>query len=236
MALSLLPTFSQLRRTKYAMTHNWTFTILPGMLSNPLFAPVTGFLMQLIEGYAGGYEVGGTKLGSAGGVNMNCTSSTIPRSRLKVIKEMIHGMPVQQVCGREDTSGTIELKFLDLYDLRIFKLFEILKQLGADRFSGKPTTYEIPYIKMKVEAKIDDGVLLTLYDGNRWRPTTQYRLLDAYVIDAAHTPLGSDEQMIETTVTIQYLNYDIVDVGIFGALDLIPGLNLLGESKSMLSL
>jgi hypothetical protein len=236
MAISLLPSFKQLRNTKYAMTHNWTLTLLPSMLHNPLFAPVVGFLTQLIEGYSGGVEAFGERWGSAGGVTMNCTSATLPQSKLRVIKDKIHGMTVQTVCGREDTSGELKLTFLDLYDLRVFKLFEILKQMGADRFSGKPTTYTIPVVGINVDAKIDDGLVLTLYDGNRWRPTTQYRLLDAYCIDATHSPLSSEENMIETTVTIQYLNYDIVDVGLFGALDLIPGINLFGKSRSMLSL
>jgi hypothetical protein len=61
-------------------------------------------------------------------------------------------------------------------------------------------------------------------------------MLDVYCIDATHSPLSSEETMIDTTVTLQYLNYDIVDVGLFGAVDTFTDINLLGKSKSLRSL
>lgn len=218
MAVTLLPHFGQVRQNKYALTHNWTLTILPSMLSNPLFAPLLSFFTNIIDGFAGG------------GVSLNCTSSTVPKSRVKVIRDVIHGQSVQQVAGREPVAGEITLEFLEAHDMRVFKLFEIWMQCLADRFSGNATKIDLPFLK-PIEMTIRDGVVLTLYDDNRWQPRTQYNLLDVACTSVSHSDLSSSPGFVTTTVTLAYLNYDLIDIGLIGAANLIKGVDLLGNSS-----
>ena len=217
MPVTLMPHFSQYRQNKFALAHNWTITMLPEFLNNPLFAPLVGFLTQMIDGFLGG------------GVSINCKSSTVPKSKVKIIRDVIHGMSVQQVCGREPTAGEITLTFLDANDLRVFKLFEMLKQLTANRFDNTSTEITIPLLD-PIQPEIGEGLVLTMYDDNRWRPMTQYQLIGANCIDVTHSDLVSEEGFVTTTVTIAYLSYLLVDIGLFGAVSLaLPDIDLLGQ-------
>lgn len=211
MAISLLPTVNTLRKNKFALSHNWTFTMIPSMLKSPIFMPIRKIIMNFLEGQMGG------------GVSINCTSADIPKSAIKIIRDKIHGIDIQQVGGRESMAGEITLEFLDAHDLRIFHLFEIWKQILADRQTGNPS--EGPFGET-IDGCATDGVVLTLYDDNRLQPRTIYNLLDTYCKDVTHSKFTSEETFITTTVTLSYGNYELIDRGSFAMLSTIPNISI----------
>lgn len=169
--------FDSVKNQQYALTHNWELVVsrLPSIL------PAT-----ITDGM----------LGDTGILNINCETSGLPTSAMRMVEGKIRGIPIAQPI-EADPVREIELTFIERDDMKITALFEAWKELGFNKITGLQEN--------KSDSMLTGAPGITLFTLNgQAERTYQYNLLNGFPMNVTPPEVGAEGDLFRLAVTLSF--------------------------------